>query len=98
MRYMGKVMLSTLRQKFPSLNRIEYIKAVGNLIYYRYMSAAIISPDGFDIIDVTAANSLSYNQRRSLASVGKILQFAVNNKGVGSINDTIDTVISGNLI
>ena len=84
MRYMAKVLRTTLRQKFPAEPDSEIMKIVGNLIYYRYLNSAIVSPDAFDIIDVTAASSLSDNQRRSLASVGKILQFSVLNKGVSA--------------
>ena len=55
---------------------------VGNLIYYRYINPAIVSPDAFDIIDVSMSKGLSNDQRRNLGSVAKILQFAASNKGV----------------
>ena len=55
---------------------------VGNLIYYRYINSAIVAPDAFDIVDVSAHKGLSTDQRRNLGSIAKILQFAASNKGV----------------
>ena len=56
---------------------------VGNLIYYRYMNPAIVAPDGFDIIDVSAgAAGLNNDQRRNLGSIAKVLQFASTGKTV----------------
>jgi len=56
---------------------------VGNLIYYRYINSAIVAPDAFDIIDVTAVKGLTTDQRKNLGAIAKILQFAASNKGVG---------------
>lgn len=53
---------------------------VGNLLYYRYMNPAIVAPDGFDIIDMTAGGQLHSDQRRNLGSVAKMLQHAAANK------------------
>lgn len=53
---------------------------VGNLLYYRYMNPAIVAPDGFDIIDVSAGGQLHSDQRRNLGSVAKMLQHAAANK------------------
>lgn len=53
---------------------------VGNLLYYRYMNPAIVAPDGFDIIDMTAGGQLHSEQRRNLGSVAKVLQHAASNK------------------
>jgi len=55
---------------------------VGNLLYYRYINPAIVSPDAFDIINVSADKALTMDQRRNLGSVAKVLQFAAANKGV----------------
>jgi Ras GTPase-activating-like protein IQGAP2/3 len=49
---------------------------VGNLLYYRYMNPAIVAPDGFDIIDMSAGGQLHSDQRRNLGSVAKMLQHA----------------------
>lgn len=53
---------------------------VGNLLYYRYMNPAIVAPDGFDIIDMSAGGQLHQDQRRNLGSVAKMLQHAAANK------------------
>ncbi|TNN74265.1 Ras GTPase-activating-like protein IQGAP2 [Liparis tanakae] len=55
-------------------------KIVGNLLYYRYMNPAIVAPDGFDIIDMSAGGQLHVDQRRNLGSVAKMLQHAAANK------------------
>ncbi len=82
MRYMAKVLRDTLHHKFPDALEKDVLKIVGNLIYYRYINSAIVAPDAFDIIDVTAHKGLTNDQRRNLGSVAKILQFAASNKGV----------------
>uniref|UniRef100_A0A8C9G2M6 Ras-GAP domain-containing protein n=1 Tax=Pavo cristatus TaxID=9049 RepID=A0A8C9G2M6_PAVCR len=53
---------------------------VGNLLYYRYMNPAIVAPDGFDIIDMTAGGQIHPDQRRNLGCVAKVLQHAASNK------------------
>ncbi|XP_064104018.1 ras GTPase-activating-like protein IQGAP1 [Macrobrachium nipponense] len=54
---------------------------VGNLLYYRYINSAIVAPDAFDIIKVSPDQKLNNAQRRNLASIAKILQFAASKKG-----------------
>lgn len=56
------------------------VQIVGNLLYYRYMNPAIVAPDGFDIIDMTAGGQINSDQRRNLGSVAKVLQHAASNK------------------
>ena len=47
------------------------------------MNPAIVAPDGFDIIDVSAgAAGLNTDQRRNLGSIAKVLQFASTGKTV----------------
>ena len=47
------------------------------------MNPAIVAPDGFDIIDVSAGTAGPNNdQRRNLGSVAKVLQFASTGKTV----------------
>ena len=84
MRYMAKVLRDALHGKFPQAPEKDVLKIVGNLIYYRYINSAIVAPDAFDIIDVTAHKGLTNDQRRNLGSVAKILQFAASNKGVSA--------------
>ncbi|XP_062874278.1 ras GTPase-activating-like protein IQGAP2 [Trichomycterus rosablanca] len=80
MRYMAKVLKDTLHEKFPDSSDDDLLKIVGNLLYYRYMNPAIVAPDGFDIIDMTAGGQLHSEQRRNLGSVAKMLQHAAANK------------------
>uniref|UniRef100_A0A673NPL1 Ras GTPase-activating-like protein IQGAP1 n=1 Tax=Sinocyclocheilus rhinocerous TaxID=307959 RepID=A0A673NPL1_9TELE len=80
MRYIAKVLNDTLHKKFPDATEDELLKIVGTLLYYRYMNPAIVAPDGFDIIDMTAGGQVHSEQRRNLASVAKMLQHAAANK------------------
>uniref|UniRef100_A0A3P9N7K1 IQ motif containing GTPase activating protein 2 n=1 Tax=Poecilia reticulata TaxID=8081 RepID=A0A3P9N7K1_POERE len=80
MRYIAKVLKNSLHEKFPEASEDELLKIVGNLLYYRYMNPAIVAPDGFDIIDVSAGGQLHVDQRRNLGSVAKMLQHAAANK------------------
>ncbi|XP_068166071.1 ras GTPase-activating-like protein IQGAP2 [Antennarius striatus] len=80
MRYIAKVLKNTLHEKFPDASEDELLKIVGNLLYYRYMNPAIVAPDGFDIIDMSAGGQLHLDQRRNLGSVAKVLQHAAANK------------------
>ncbi|NXT48342.1 IQGA2 protein, partial [Pluvianellus socialis] len=80
MRYIAKVLKSSLHDKFPDATEDELLKIVGNLLYYRYMNPAIVAPDGFDIIDMTAGGQIHPDQRRNLGCVAKVLQHAASNK------------------
>ena len=53
---------------------------IGNLLYYRYMNPAIVAPDAFDIIDLSAGGQLTTDQRRNLGSIANLLQHAASNK------------------
>lgn len=57
-----------------------YSQIIGNLLYYRYMNPAIVAPDAFDIIDLSAGGQLTTDQRRNLGSIAKMLQHAASNK------------------
>ncbi|XP_041856233.1 ras GTPase-activating-like protein IQGAP2 [Melanotaenia boesemani] len=80
MRYIAKVLKNSLHEKFPEASEDELLKIVGNLLYYRFMNPAIVAPDGFDIIDMSAGGQLHLDQRRNLGSVAKMLQHAAANK------------------
>ncbi|CAG07881.1 unnamed protein product [Tetraodon nigroviridis] len=80
MRYIAKVLKNSLHEKFPDSSEDELMKIVGNLLYYRYMNPAIVAPDGFDIIELSAGGQLPLDQRRNLGSVAKMLQHAAANK------------------
>lgn len=57
-------------------------QVVGNLIYYRYINAALVAPDAYDIVPLSADKKLGNDERHLLASIAKILQFAASKKGV----------------
>ncbi|CAG2054463.1 unnamed protein product [Timema podura] len=81
--YMAKVLKMALSQKFPKAQEKDLLKVVGNLIYYQYINSAIVAPDVYDIINTPPNFTLSALQRRNLASIAKILQFAAAKKGFG---------------
>ncbi|NXB94605.1 IQGA3 protein, partial [Vidua chalybeata] len=80
MRYMAKILRMSLAEKFPKAPAEEVDKIVGNLLYYRFMNPAVVAPDGFDIVDVSAGAALRPEQRRSLGSIAKVLQHAAAHK------------------
>uniref|UniRef100_A0AAY4DW60 IQ motif containing GTPase activating protein 1 n=1 Tax=Denticeps clupeoides TaxID=299321 RepID=A0AAY4DW60_9TELE len=80
MRFIAKVLKDTLHEKFPDATEDELLKIVGNLLYYRYMNPAIVAPDAFDIIELSAGGQLTTDQRRNLGSIAKMLQHAASNK------------------
>uniref|UniRef100_A0A8C9NMZ9 IQ motif containing GTPase activating protein 3 n=1 Tax=Serinus canaria TaxID=9135 RepID=A0A8C9NMZ9_SERCA len=80
MRYMAKILRMSLVEKFPKAPAEEVDKVVGNLLYYRFMNPAVVAPDGFDIVDLSAGVALRPEQRRSLASIAKVLQHAAAHK------------------
>ncbi|XP_073495595.1 ras GTPase-activating-like protein IQGAP3 [Phyllobates terribilis] len=80
MRYVGKVLKNSLGQKFPKAREEEIHKIVGNLLYYRFMNPAVVAPDSFDIVDMSAGGTIHPDQRRTLGSIAKLLQHAAANK------------------
>ncbi|XP_016147866.1 ras GTPase-activating-like protein IQGAP1, partial [Sinocyclocheilus grahami] len=80
MRFIAKILKDTLNERFPDATEDELLKIVGNLLYYRYMNPAIVAPDAFDIIDLSAGGQLTTEQRRNLGSIAKMLQHAASNK------------------
>uniref|UniRef100_UPI00398E9324 ras GTPase-activating-like protein IQGAP3 n=1 Tax=Pristiophorus japonicus TaxID=55135 RepID=UPI00398E9324 len=92
MRYTAKVLKGSLHEKFPEATEDELFKIVGNLLYYRYMNPAIVAPDGFDIIDVTAGGGLHTDHRRHLGSIAKLLQHAACSKTFEGGNGQLRTM------
>ena len=62
------------------LTMLVVLQIVGNLIYYRYMNPAIVAPDGFDVLEISAGSTLLPEQRRVLGSIARMLQHAAANK------------------
>ncbi|XP_067211920.1 ras GTPase-activating-like protein IQGAP1 isoform X1 [Linepithema humile] len=83
MLYVSKVLYTSLLEKFPLAPEKDVLKAVGNLIYYHFINAAIVAPDTFDIVTLPVDRSLSSCQRKNLASIAKVLQFSTSKKGFG---------------
>ncbi|XP_044127441.1 ras GTPase-activating-like protein IQGAP3 isoform X1 [Bufo gargarizans] len=80
MRYIGKVLKNSLSQKFPKAREEDIHKIVGNLLYYRFMNPAVVAPDAFDIVDMSAGGTIHPDQRRTLGSIAKVLQHVAANK------------------
>ena len=80
LRYIAKVLRTTLKQKFPQASEREIIKIIGNLVYYRFINSAICSPDAYDVVDV---KTLSHDQRKNLVCIAKHLQLISISKGYG---------------
>lgn len=79
-RYMAMCLRKNLKEKFPESSEEEILKAVGNLLYYRYMNPVITAPDSFEVIDLAAGSNMNNVQRRNLGSIAKILQHAASFK------------------
>ncbi|NXA56755.1 IQGA1 protein, partial [Nothocercus julius] len=80
MRYVAKILKTSLAEKFPEASEEEISKIVGNLLYYRFMNPAVVAPDGFDIVDISAGVALHPDHRRNLGSIAKVLQHAAARK------------------
>ncbi|XP_066465211.1 ras GTPase-activating-like protein IQGAP3 [Eleutherodactylus coqui] len=80
MRYVSKVLKDSLSEKFPRAREGDIYKIVGNLLYYRFMNPAVVAPDAFDIVDMSAGGTIHPDQRRTLGSIAKVLQHAAANK------------------
>ena len=77
---MAMCLRKDLKEKFPESSDEEIMKAVGNLLYYRYMNPVITAPDSFEIVDLEAGKTMNNIQRRNLGSIAKILQHAASYK------------------
>nr|XP_021493377.1 ras GTPase-activating-like protein IQGAP3 isoform X1 [Meriones unguiculatus] len=80
MRYMAKVLKTTLEKKFPNATEREVCKVVGNLLYYRFLNPAVVAPDAFDIVAMAAGSTLTAPQRHALGAVAQLLQHAAAGK------------------
>nr|AAI51103.1 IQ motif containing GTPase activating protein 3 [Mus musculus] len=76
MRYMAKVLKTTLEKKFPNATERDIYKVVGNLLYYRFLNPAVVAPDAFDIVAMVAGSTLAAPQRHALGAVAQLLQHA----------------------
>uniref|UniRef100_A0A1B6HW78 Ras-GAP domain-containing protein n=1 Tax=Homalodisca liturata TaxID=320908 RepID=A0A1B6HW78_9HEMI len=81
--FMAKELRAALLQKFPDAHEKEILKVVGNFLYYKFINPSIIAPETYDIISLPVGKTLTTEQRHTLASIAKILQFAAAKKGFG---------------
>ncbi|KAE8749069.1 hypothetical protein FOCC_FOCC004237 [Frankliniella occidentalis] len=81
--YTARTLRQALLERFPGTLEKDILKIVGHLVYYQLINSAIVAPDAFDIVTLPADRNLSNEQRRNLASIAKILQFAASKKGFG---------------
>ncbi|NWX48947.1 IQGA2 protein, partial [Steatornis caripensis] len=86
MRYVAKILRTSLAEKFPKASEEEIDKIVGNLLYYRFMNPAVVAPDGFDVVDISAGVTLHPDHRRSLGSIARVLQHAAAHKAFDGEN------------
>lgn len=63
-RYIAMVLRDVTREKFKGQEE-EVTRSLGNLLYYRYLNPAIVSPETFDI----AEGTISQTQRKNLSEV-----------------------------
>ncbi|XP_052757623.1 ras GTPase-activating-like protein IQGAP1 isoform X2 [Galleria mellonella] len=82
-KYMARVLHRMLVSKFPYIPEKDILKVIGNLVYYQYLNAVIVAPDAFHVINLPRGAGLTADQRKSLASVAKILHFSAAKKGFG---------------
>ncbi|XP_037354419.1 ras GTPase-activating-like protein IQGAP3 isoform X2 [Talpa occidentalis] len=80
MRYVAKVLKTTLTEKFPNATENDIYKVVGNLLYYRFLNPAVVAPDAFDIVAMAAGGALAAPQRHALGAVAQLLQHAAAGK------------------
>lgn len=59
---------------------------VGNLLYYRFLNPAVVAPDAFDIVAMSAGGALAAPQRHALGAVAQLLQHAAAGKAFSGAN------------
>lgn len=78
--FMTNVLEKSLINEFPNLTDKIILKIIGNFLYYHFLNTAIVLPDDFDM-NPPYNRSVADYQRKNLATIAKVLQFAVSNKG-----------------
>jgi hypothetical protein len=81
-RYIAKCVSTELEHRFPETDRRVILRAVGNIVYYRYVNPAIVAPEVFDIVE----SVITPVQRKNLAEIAKVLQRAAS----GNLTESID--------
>lgn len=96
MRCIARELLLALRIKFPNEPEEVHAIALGQIIYYRFLNPAIVTPETFDIVPTTITPSA----RRNLAEVSKMLTqitsgavFAEDNPCLTPLNSYVSEAI-----
>jgi hypothetical protein len=58
------------------------LQVLGNVLYYRFVNPAIIAPEAFGVIEMSLKDTINAIQRRNLASIARVLQFAASGQKV----------------
>ncbi|KAF1745423.1 LOW QUALITY PROTEIN: hypothetical protein MXB_5181 [Myxobolus squamalis] len=77
-RVLSKVCYDCLSFKFPTATEDELLKVINNIIYYRFINPATVSPESFNLF--TGKIEISTEQRKNLAIVSGIVQNAAATK------------------
>eukprot|EP00054_Salpingoeca_dolichothecata_P008119 m.46389 g.46389 ORF g.46389 m.46389 type:complete len:1559 (-) comp17519_c0_seq1:93-4769(-) len=78
MRFICSELAKDLREKFANVSDDEIIKVIGNILFSRFLSPAIIAPEGFEVIKKELGEQVSDIQRRNLANIARVLQVAAS--------------------
>ncbi|KAK9369109.1 hypothetical protein V1509DRAFT_621145 [Lipomyces kononenkoae] len=68
-RYLGRELMAGLQRSFPSESEDRILSAIANVLYYRYMNAAIIAPDMVGIHN----HPLTQLQKKNLSQLARII-------------------------
>lgn len=77
LRYCCMCLKRDILEKFPDTGEDLLYKLVGNVMYYRFFNPAIIAPEG-GVISARDAELVTMVQRRNLANIARMLQFAAS--------------------
>lgn len=81
LRFLCKCLQSDLQQKFKGSTSEDITAVLSHILFTKYISPVIISPEGRNVADDILKNQLVGDvQRKNLAAVARVLQFAVLGK------------------
>ena len=66
---------------------------LGNVLYYRFVNPAIIAPEAFGVIEMSLKDAINAIQRRNLASIARVLQFAASGQKVLRVFGVVGRVV-----
>eukprot|EP00041_Stephanoeca_diplocostata_P037701 m.1438242 g.1438242 ORF g.1438242 m.1438242 type:complete len:2086 (+) comp25089_c0_seq3:340-6597(+) len=81
LRFLCKCLQSELQQKFKDSANEDITAVLSHILFTKYISPVIISPEGRNVADDILKNQLMGDvQRKNLAAVARVMQFAVLGK------------------